>query len=56
VIALETHPDVPALRRLGFMLRPEGTTAVTYASEDHPVRADVMDASRWYMTSGDRDV
>jgi hypothetical protein len=56
VIALETHPDVPALRRLGFMLRPEESTAVTYASEDHPVRPEVMDASRWYMTSGDRDV
>jgi hypothetical protein len=56
VTALETHPDVPVLRRLGFMLRPEESTAVTYASEHHPVRPDVIDASRWYMTSGDRDV
>jgi hypothetical protein len=56
VIALETHPDLPALRRLGFVLRPDESMAVTYASEKDQMRAAVADPSRWYMTSGDRDV
>ena len=56
VIALETHRDIPALRRLGFMLRSERSTAVTYAGENEPVKRDVGNAALWYMTSGDRDV
>ncbi len=33
VSVLETHPDVSALRRLGFVRRPESSTVVTYATE-----------------------
>ena len=56
LIALETHPDLPAIRRWGFMQRPESSTAVTYAAERYPFRPMVSDPSRWYMTLGDRDV
>jgi hypothetical protein len=55
-IVLETHPDIPALRRLGFLVRPETSMAVTYTTEQHPLRRDVYDPSQWYMTFGDRDV
>jgi GNAT superfamily N-acetyltransferase len=56
VSALETHPDISALRRLGFARRPESTTVVTYATEGTSVREAVTDATTWYMTLGDRDV
>jgi hypothetical protein len=56
LIALETHPDLPAIQRLGFRLRPDTSTAVTYAASGNPVKAEVGNPSRWYMTVGDRDV
>jgi hypothetical protein len=52
---LETHRDLPVLRRFGFVARPEVSTVVTYAEAD-AVRCAVMDPSKWYMTVGDRDV
>ena len=56
VIALESHPDLPAWRRFGFFLRPDSSTAITYVSESFPGRADVSAPHAWYMTVGDRDV
>ena len=56
VIALETHPDLPAWRKFGFLLRPESSTAITYVPESFPGRAEVAAPQAWYMTVGDRDV
>ena len=56
VIALESHPDLSALRAAGFVLRPEQSSVVTYASPSNPLRATLLDPSRWYMTVGDRDI
>ena len=56
VTLLETHRDLPLIRRLGFITRPETYSSITYASQHLPWRADVMSADAWYMTVGDRDV
>lgn len=56
VTLLETHRDIAAIGRLGFIRRPETSTSITYAPEGLPWRADVMSADAWYMTVGDRDV
>jgi len=56
LIALETHPDLPRLRRLGFVRRPDFSTAVAYAPDGYAGRGDVIDPAGWYMTAGDRDV
>ncbi|HET9265666.1 MAG TPA: hypothetical protein VFO14_21625 [Vicinamibacterales bacterium] len=56
VIALETHPDLPAWRRFGFFVRPESSTAITYVPESFPDRTEVSAPQAWYMTVGDRDV
>jgi hypothetical protein len=56
VVALESHPDFPALRRMGFVLRPEQSSVVTYAAPSNPVRASLLDPRHWYMTVGDRDI
>lgn len=56
VIALETHPDIPRLRKFGFLARPGGFTAVTYAGASYPRRCDVTTPEAWYMTVGDRDI
>jgi hypothetical protein len=56
VTLLETHRDLPVIRRTGFLPRPEVSTAITYAAESLAWRADVMSADAWYMTVGDRDV
>jgi len=56
VVALETHPDLPALRRQGFLPRPDASSAVTYVAESHTNRGSVVDPKSWYMTVGDRDV
>lgn len=53
---LETHPDRQLIRSLGFAVRPETSTSITYASEQLPWRRDVMSPEAWYMTVGDRDV
>lgn len=56
VTALETHPDLRRLAQFGFVEREEVSKAVvTYASAGGGFEA-VLDASRWYMTVGDRDV
>jgi hypothetical protein len=56
VTLLETHRDLPVIRRTGFLARPEVSTAIAYAAESLPWRTDVMSADAWYMTVGDRDV
>ena len=56
MIALETHPDVQAWRKFGFLRRPESSTAITYAGDSFPQKAEVSTARSWYMTVGDRDV
>ena len=56
VIAMESHPDIPALRALGFVLRPEQSSVVTYAAAANPLRDTLLDPGRWYMTVGDRDI
>jgi hypothetical protein len=56
VVALETHPDLGRLRMFGFCRRPETSTAVSYATDGRPYRTDVINADRWFMTVGDRDV
>jgi hypothetical protein len=56
VIALETHRDLPRLRRFGFVRRPGASTAVTYAGSTYPHRSDVTAPESWYMTVGDRDI
>jgi hypothetical protein len=52
---LESHPDIGRLRRFGFMLRPEVSTAVVYAPAAFR-GGNVLDRSAWYMTVGDRDI
>lgn len=56
VIALDTHPDLAALSRAGFLRRPESSAVVTYAPAASPMRPALSDPARWYMTVGDRDV
>lgn len=56
IVALETHPDLPALRRLGFVRRAETSSVVTYAAASNPARDALIDPGRWYMTVGDRDI
>ena len=56
VTLLETHRDRGLIQRLGFIRRPETSTSIPYAAEGLPWRADVMSATAWYMTVGDRDV
>jgi hypothetical protein len=56
VTLLETHRDHRLIRRLGFGLRPETSTTITYAAEGLSWRSDVMSPDAWYMTVGDRDV
>lgn len=56
VTLLETHRDRHLIRRLGFAVRPETSTSITYASQRLPWRGDVMSPNAWYMTVGDRDV
>jgi hypothetical protein len=56
VTALESHPDLRRLTALGFLRRPDWTTAVVYAN---PALAEinmVTNPTAWYMTLGDRDV
>jgi GNAT superfamily N-acetyltransferase len=56
VTALETHPDLRRLALFGFVEREETSKAVvTYAAAGGGFEA-VLDAGRWYMTVGDRDV
>ncbi len=55
VVALETHPDLPMLRRFGFIRRPDTSMAVVYAPDDFAGRPEVISARNWYMTVGDRD-
>jgi len=54
VTALETHVDLPHLRRLGFAERPDFSTAIAYVPTSRPDRSAVLDPCRWYMTLGDR--
>jgi hypothetical protein len=56
VTALESHPDLARLTALGFLRRPDWTTAVAYANPALPDAEVVTDARAWYMTVGDRDV
>jgi hypothetical protein len=56
VTLLETHRDLPVIRRAGFVRRPETSTAITYAADSVPWRPDVTSADAWYMTVGDRDI
>ncbi len=56
VTLLETHRDLPLLKRFGFIARPEVSTVVTYAPAAASLRPAVMDPAMWYMTFGDRDV
>ena len=56
VTLLETHRDRAAIRALGYAVRPETSTSITYAPEQLPWRSEVMSADAWYMTVGDRDV
>jgi hypothetical protein len=56
VVMLEEHPDIRRLRRFGFVLRPETTTAISYASPAFQPRASVRESRCWYMTVGDRDL
>ena len=53
LMALSTHPDLPALRSFGFVRRPGVTTAIVHASPSY--RASVATPEAWYMTAGDRD-
>lgn len=56
VTALESHPDFARLAALGFVRRPDWTSAVVYAGTGMADRNMVVDANAWYMTVGDRDV
>ena len=56
VTLLETHRDRQLIRSLGFAVRPETSTSITYVAEGLPWRSDVMSPEAWYMTVGDRDV
>jgi len=56
VITLDTHPDIQALRRFGFVRRPEASTVITYAPPTSHVRSQIGAAAGWYMTVGDRDL
>jgi len=56
VTALESHPDLTRLTALGFLRRPDTTTAVVYANPDLADSRMVTNSSAWYMTFGDRDV
>jgi hypothetical protein len=56
VTLLESHRDRGVIRGLGFAVRPETSTSITYAAECLPWRAEVMSKQAWYMTVGDRDV
>lgn len=56
VTALESHPDFAQLTALGFVRRPDSTSAVVYANSEMADRTMVVDAKAWYMTVGDRDV
>ena len=56
VIALETHPDLLPLSRMGFLRRPESSAVITYVAAAHPARDRLTNPARWYMTVGDRDV
>jgi hypothetical protein len=52
--ALETHPDLPRLRRLGFVPRPDYATAIAYVAGAGPLRDAVLAGESWYMSYGDR--
>jgi hypothetical protein len=54
--ALESHPDLPGLTGLGFLRRPDSTTAVVYANPNLADEHKITDPCAWYMTLGDRDV
>lgn len=56
VSALESHPDIPALRSFGFFARPERSTAIAYVAGTGNGRTAVTSPSSWYMTVGDRDL
>ncbi len=56
VTALESHPDLPRLTALGFLRRPDSTTAVVYVNPDLAESKMVTNPAAWYMTLGDRDV
>jgi hypothetical protein len=56
VTALESHPDLARLTGLGFLRRPDSTTAIVYANPDLAESKMVTNPSNWYMTLGDRDV
>ena len=54
--ALDTHPHLSRLRRLGFVPRTQSVAAVAYAPAASPWRGDLLDGRRWFMTAGDHDV
>jgi hypothetical protein len=56
VTALESHLDFDGLTSLGFVRRPDWTTAVVYAGRAMTDGNMVTDPAAWYMTVGDRDV
>lgn len=56
VVLLDGHPDVPLLRRLGYLPRPGASTAIVYAPEGATARTAVAEPRRWFMTVGDRDI
>jgi hypothetical protein len=56
VTALESHRDLPRLTALGFLRRPDSTTAVVYTNPDLADSKMVTNPDAWYMTLGDRDV
>jgi len=54
VTALETHVDLPRLGRLGFVQRPDFSTAIAYAPSSSSDQGQLLDPVGWYMTLGDR--
>ena len=54
--ALESHPDLPALRWFGFVPRAERSTAITFAPPAMHADNAVRSPQSWYMTVGDRDM
>ncbi len=53
VAALESHGDLPLLRRFGFVRRPDFSTAIAYVA-GRSAESSLLDSGTWYMTRGDR--
>ena len=56
VVLLESNPLIQALKKYGYVLRPETSSVIVHTSLETPWGPALRDKASWFMTVGDRDI